>query len=238
MININEIEPRLKALLNSICTIHKRNYEKFVDILLRAYDRDLQGLQPLDRGFVEDLADLMATLRAVRTDTLHELKNFIDSYRNDYKYVYVVDCLGLPDLYALMCSIDNVKFNFRIFINQRTNTQAFKNAFASETMADVAKMLSGLVIRRLDTSLHEISEKMSSGGLNRNEVLNIIVGRMNYVSSLLASLMTHMRAKTMIVTDHGYDVIRIDSKYIINHVFTPNIKPILAKLALVVLLKK
>ena len=232
----SSIEQKLWSLLRSFREYYRCDYRKFADSLLRAYDNDLQGLQPLDKRLVKGLADLISTLKYVRKHTLDEMRNFVERYKNDYEYIYVVDCLGLPDLYALMCSVDESKFNviMRIFINQRTNTQAFKDAFASETMADAARTLGGLVIRILDTSLHEIEEKTNNGELNRNEVLNIIVGRMKYVSSLLAP---HMMIKTMIVTDHGYDVMRRGSGYIINHVFPSNIRPALAKLAPVILLK-
>ena len=234
MMNVDEIELKLKAFLNSFCNFHKRNYEKFADILLRAYDGDFRGLQPIDKELTKDLADLITTLKAIRIHTLYELESFTEKFRNDYRQVYVVDCLGLPDLYALMCNLDNIKFDFKIFINQRTNTQAFKDVFVSDTMADVARKLKAQAITELDKQLHKIVEMANNKEFTRNEILNIIVERMNYVSSLLT---LHTKAKTMILTDHGYDIIRVGSRYIINHVFPPDTKPALAKLAIVVLLK-
>lgn len=229
----NEISKYLQKFFNSFYSKYKHNYRKFIDVFLRAYERDTRGLSDIDKLLVKDLNSIINMLRAVRIDTLHEMRDFILRYRINYKYVYVVDCLGLPELYALWCRASKVGFMpiVRVFVNQKATTRAFKEVFGDETLGQVAEDVGGLVFRKLDTLLHsEIFKELKS----RNESVELLVGRMRYVVSLLPL----MKDNIMIFSDHGYDVIRIDSKYIAKHTHIRRTRIALAKLAPVMLLKR
>jgi len=227
----SEIERSLQKLFNSFYNIYKNNYEDFVDIFLRAYEHELHGLPDVKRLFVEDLINIIDMLRVVRIDTLHEMKDFIERYRANYRYIYVVDCLGLPELYALQCRASETGLiNItRIFINQEATTRALKEVFGVETLSHVAEDVNGMVFRRLDTKLHEKFKEPKS----RKEILDLLIGRMKYIISLSLE-----EGNTMIFSDHGYDVIHTDSKYTAEHAHIHKTKVALAKLAPVILLKR
>jgi len=227
-----EIEERIRTFFNSFYNIYRCDYRKFIDLFLNAYERDVQSLTNIEKGLVENLINIIDMLRTVRKDTIHEMKDFIMRYRFNYRHVYVVDCLGLPELYALWCNAVDKKLIpiVKVFINVEATTKAFKEVFESETMGYVAKDVDGIVFRRLDSRLHETFDKLKT----REELINLLVARMNY---MILSLPIG-KEDTMIFADHGYDIERLNSKYIAKHTYIRKLKVALSKLAPVMLLKK
>lgn len=228
--NINILEESLHRFLVSFFNVYGDNYRKFVEILLRGVEGDKAGLLGVDSIFVEHLINIINSLRRVGKDTLLNMKDFIERYRRDYRYLYVVDCLGLPEVYALLSIASRKGFviNLKVFVNVRGVTEPFKKTFGAETMLRVATSLHGLVIKRLDAILH--SEEFTRP-YNRDELINALVSRMKYVETLI-----HLEGATLVLSDHGYDITREKTFYFIQHGHVRN--PIFAKLAPVLLFKK
>jgi len=229
----SEVERRIHRLFNSFLNLYGDDYGKFADILLRAYEGNTSGLQPVGRLLVEELADLIALLRALSIDTLGELERFVEAHRSEYG-IYVLDCLGLPELYALWHRARKASFVpvIRVFINRETRTEAFKRVFSSETMSGVAEKVSGTVFRKLDEQVH--SADFLGEPRNREEFLSLLVGRMRYA----VSHFSFANVNVMILSDHGYDVVRVGSKYVARHTHLDRSRAALAKLAPVLMLKK
>jgi len=227
-------ERNVLKLFNTFHSRFKCDYKKFVDIVLRAYESNLYGLSSEERLLVKYLINIINELRAWNADTLNEMKNFVEKYRSNYRQTYVVDCLGLPDIYAIWCEAceKGLIGEVKVFINRKATTSALKEAFGAETLTDVAIHTDGIVLRKFDTLLHsEIFREPKS----RSEFVNLLVERMKYAASQLLSL---AEKNTMILSDHGYDIISHNSMYVAKHTRIPRTKIALARLAPVVLLKQ
>jgi len=229
-----EVERTLLKFFNTFHSTFNCNYKKLTDIFLRAYERDLYGSPSIERLLIEYLVRAIDAFRGWSTDTLHEMRNFVEHYRGNYKRICVVDCLGLPELYAIWCEAYERGFivEVKVFVNRKAITKAFEEVFGVETLTDAARHTDGIVLRRLDTLLHS---EMFREPRDRNEFANLLIGRMKYVASLLLSL---VEGDTMILSDHGYDIISLNSKYVAKHTHIPKSKIALARLAPVVLLKQ
>jgi len=225
-----ELEGRLQDLFNSFYNLYGRNFRKFVDLFLRAYERNVKWLNNIDRSLFEDLADIMDMLRLANRSTLHEMRAFLEGIKSHYSYAYFVDCLGLPELYALWHKAVDLGLVpiLRAYINIEADTAAFKREFGAKTTAEVASLFKGFALRRLDTRLHELLGKPKTFEKLRDEILS----RMEYV---VASLPIG-REDIIVFTDHGYDVFRTNSMYYAKHVHERDAA--FSKLASVLILKK
>ena len=236
---INEIEICLERFFSSFYNLYRNDYAKLVDILLRAYDeRGTNGLSGIDNLLVKNLAKIINTLRLIKVDTLNKMKEFILNHCTEYHSIYVIDCLGLPELYALWCEASKLGLIpiLRVFINTRANTRAFKEVFGVESLRQVAERAGGLAYRRLDELLHHKRWlAIFSGTTSREEFMRLLIDRINYLLSIRSLL---VRSGTMILTDHGYDIVCINTRYIAEHSHIPKSKLALAKLASVLLLKR
>lgn len=211
--------------------MYKDNYQKFVELFLRSIDEgSKRDLSNLDSILVNYLMNIIHILRNTNTDTLSDMKMFIEKYRKDYSYLYVIDCLGLPDLYALWFTSNKKGFTplVKTFINIEATTKTFKEVFSAGTMVQVAIGLQGMVIKRLDTFTHS---DMFARPHNREDLVKALITRMKYVEKLIP-----LEGATMIISDHGFDIVRKDSLYVIQHGHTKRM--IFAKLALIMLVKK
>jgi len=227
-----EAELHLLKLFNTFRSLFGCDYRRFADVFLRAYEYDVRGLSGAEQLLVEYLAEMIKAFRALDVDTVGEMNSFVERYRNIYRYVYVVDCLGLPELYAVWCEAGRRGFavEVKVFVNRDASTKAFKGVFGAGSMADVAKGIDGMVLKRLDKWIHLDEEPKT-----RDELVSWLVGRMMYAASILLSL---AGGNTMILSDHGYDVVRLDSKYAAKHTHIPKTKLALAKLAPALMLKR
>jgi len=226
-----------KLILKFFITFHntfKCNYRKLADILLLAYKHDLHRLSSLEFLPAKYLVQLINMLRAQNADTLNAMRDFVKQHRSEYREAYIVDCLGFPELYAIWCEACEKGFlvEVKVFINRDATTRALKEVFNAETLDAVAQLIDGMVLRRLDTLLHS---ELFSIPREDAEFKNLLVERMKYAAMTLLSL---VRDRAIILSDHGYDVLNIDSKYVAMHMHMPRSKIALAKLAPLVLLKK
>ncbi len=228
----SEIEDHIRSFFNSFYSVYRLNYEKFADLFLMAYERSPATLSDIDRAIVKTLNSLIDAARAERRDTLHEMKEFVERYRSEYRYVYVIDCIGLPDLYALWSSAIEKRLIpiVKIFINREAKTVSFREAFGAESMKQVATDFSGQMIRKPDEMLHAIF----TTPMERNEFVKLLAWRMSYMAR---ESQPRLEKGTMILSDHGYDVICDGSKYVASHINIPRARIALAKLAPVMLLK-
>jgi len=205
------VEGLLRDFFTSFYNVYKRDFRKLVDLFLRAYERDVRGLGGIDRSLLEDLAEVVAALRSASRSTLHEMRAFVRDIRPRYRYVYLVDCLGLPELYALWYKAVSRGLvpELKAYINTEASTAAFKRVFGAETMAGVASQSDGFVLKRLDVKLHEELGKPKA----LEELKSEILGRMEYVAASLPI----DGGDTIVFTDHGYDVFRANSVYYAVH---------------------
>jgi len=208
---MKRVEERLRDFFVSFYSVYKRDFRKFIDLFLRAYERDVRGLGSIDRSLLEDLAEVVAALRSASRSTLHEMKAFIMSVRPRYRYAYLVDGLGLPELYALWhkAASRGLVPELKVYINAEASTEAFKREFGAETMAGVASQSDGFVVRRLDVKLHEELGKPKALEELKSEILK----RMEYVAASLPI----DGGDAIVFTDHGYDVFRANSVYYAAH---------------------
>lgn len=225
---LSDLEVRIHQFFTSFYSLYKNNYRLFVEIFLRGIDEDIRNLPEQNRFLVNSVAEIIRILRVINYDTLSEMREFVEKHRSSYRYVIVVDCLGIPDMYALWSLAYRKGFMpiVKTFINIKAITQSFKEIFGADRMADVASSLHGLIIKRLDTLLHT---DMPPGGLTRENLISILIKRMAYVSTL------PLERKTMVLSDHGYDIERFNSLYVISHGYVKG--SVLAKLAPVILIK-
>ncbi|MEM4677408.1 MAG: hypothetical protein QXY55_05925 [Candidatus Korarchaeota archaeon] len=225
---LSDLEVRIHQFFTSFYNLYKNNYRLFVEIFLRGIDEDVRNLPEQNRLLANLVAEIIRILRTINYDTLSEMREFVEKHRSSYRYVIVVDCLGIPDMYALWSSANRKGLMplVKTFINIKAITQSFKEKFGADTMADVASSLRGLVIKRLDTFLHT---EMPPGGLTRDNLIFMLVKRMAYVSTIL------LEKDTMVLSDHGYDIKRSNSLYVISHGYVK--ESVLAKLAPVILIK-
>lgn len=228
--SVKNLEEDLNRFLNSFFNLYRDDYRKFVEIFIRSIEGDKSSLTGIDLNLVEHLMRIVQTIQGVNTDTLLDMRTFVEKYRGDYSYIYVVDCLGLPDIYALFYVACKRGFmaNLKIFINIKGVTEPFKRAFDAETLSQVATSLQGLVIRRPDAILHS---DVFAKPHNREELIRALVGRMKYVVTLIP-----LEKPTLVLSDHGYDIVREDTSYFIKHAHVK--RPIFTKLAPALLLKR
>lgn len=227
----SKIEDHIYEFFNSFYNVYRLNYKKFADLFLTAYEHTPTALNSIEMMIIKTLNSLMNAARAEIGNALDEMVEFVKSYRSEYSYIYVIDCIGLPDLYALWSSATEKRLIpiVKIFINQEAKTISFKEAFGAESMKQVATIFSGQVFRKPDEMLHS---EMFAKPRDRSEFVKLLAWRMKYIASMLP-----LDKSTMILSDHGYDVLREGSKYVASHVNIPKAKKALAKLAPVILLK-
>lgn len=212
------IEERIMRFFNTFYHAHGCNFRLFADIFIRAYEGGTRGLNPVDARLIDELTGLMSDLAAAGNSTLPKLAELVKGVAA--RYIYLVDCLGLPDIYALWChsSIAVIK----AFINPQAVTQTFKTVFGARTMAEIAGSLGGLVLRSLDTMIHSEVFKWQ----DRNSLIDAIAARAEYVRSHLGPL---AKPATVFFSDHGYDVLKDGDRYAAAH--TGLKRPRLAKLS-------
>jgi len=99
-------------------------------------------------------------------------------------------------------------------------------------MPGVAEKVSGRVFRKLDEQVH--STDFLGKPYDRGEFLSLLVGRMRYA----VSHFSFTKNNVMMLSDHGYDVVRVGSKYVARHTHLDRSRAALAKLAPVLMLKK
>ena len=227
------VEERLMKFFNSFHNIYRDNYRRRVELLLVAYEGDVKGISAIDRKLVNNLLEVMRELRTARGSTLHKMRDFILKYRDNYDFIYVVDGLGLPELYGLWCEAGKKRLLpvLKVFVNMEASTRAFKEVFKCEDLACVAREVQGMVLKKTDVLIHDV---MSEEPRSQDEIINLIVARVKYVTLELPLV----EGNTMILSDHGYDIVRVNSKYIVTHTRDRGAHLILAKIAPVVLLKR
>lgn len=216
-------EERILRVFNTFYTAHKCDFSAFADLFIKAYEGGYRRGGPLDARVVEELAALISEAASASASTLPELAQLTREL--GVRRVYVVDCMGIPEVYALWC---RARGAVRLFVNPSGVTQAFKDAFGASTMAEVAKTLGGAVVKRLDAMAHSDLFAPQS----RAALAKAIAARMEYAYAHLGQL---AEPGSAFISDHGYDVVKAGDKYAAAH--TGLRRPSLAKLATVYVVK-
>jgi len=232
------VESYLQRLLVSLQNVYGEDYRGVAGAFLRAYEGSTRGLPHTEADIVQGLATVIGLLRGDVPDTLHELNGFIERYRGGYSRVYVVDCLGLPDAYAVWhrSTRAGLVASVKVFINQRATTEAFKEALSGEpgsTLADIARRIGAQRLGELDRMLHGLEHEMS-----REELTGWLARRMLFAASYVLRVASLAGGNILILSDHGYDIVKQGLKYSVRHTGIPRNQAALSKLALALLLKK
>lgn len=205
----------IERLLHEIlCEALKYNlkYEDFIGIIISAY-----GYRPKKAVYMK-LTSKIETLLGV----LHEystkyfqfefysvdiLRNLI-SGRKAIDKAYLIDNLGLPEIYALAKNFGYSNISLKIMINRVGNTQTFKNIFGVNYMSELSRILGAQLITEQDRLIHEIFGQWfeyyellkAMGKLLKEGLLEIIKS-----------------TPAIIIADHGYDIEHINGYYKLCH---------------------
>lgn len=183
--------------------------EDFADALIAAY-----GYRPSDlrrAGLVSKLKELMGALAeevsaghaSVTGDKiLGELLNL----RRGVRRAYLVDNMGLPEIYTLARKFGYPRLVLKVIINERGNTQAFKDLFGVDIMRNLSSILGTQLIKGQDSLVHEGEVEM-----DYEELLKWIARLSERLLDLVGE------PPVLLIADHGYDVEKRGDKYKLCH---------------------
>lgn len=185
--------------------------EEFVGALVAAY-----GYRPRDpkrARLVDKLEELMEALNreisAGRASAPgNEILRGLLGSRLAVKRAYLVDNVGLPEIYALARRFGYPRLTLRVIINEKGNTQAFKELFGVTYMRDLSDILGAQLIRGQDRLVHEA---LGQRWMDYEELLKGIAR----LSERLLELVGEPPA--LLIADHGYDIERLGDKYRLCH---------------------
>jgi hypothetical protein len=137
-------------------------------------------------------------------DNLVDMRHQIDQLvRKGYK-PFLVDCLGLPEVYEVYARISEecgvLAPLVKPYINGLGVTQRFKEVHETSTMAELARILGTSIYKSIDKEIHgEFSKPMEL-----NNLLDMAEAKLRSVARGLAKdALKSMKA--VIISDHGYD---------------------------------
>ncbi len=232
-----ELEKEITLFFESARQVYGCKLEglrNFVSTIVDAYEQKrvikLDVRSPLE----ERARRIIHIARSLNRDSLGEMRVFVEEKKRQFRKVFLVDCLGLPEFYHLWCTAVERGLHpaLRVFVNTGADTKTFKERFGqeAETLYIVAQELGAQVFRGLDRLLHELH----SNTLPRDRLISLIAQRALYASQVLSS----PHGGVLILTDHGYDVVREGKGYRALHgEWALGVKLALAKLALALLVK-
>jgi len=192
-----------RLLHETLCEALKYSirYEDFVGAMASAY-----GFRPKKVAYaklvgkIETLIEVMRkqSIKHFRTevDSVNLLRNLI-SGRKAIEKAYLIDDLGLPEIYALAKNFGYSNLSLKVMINEVGNTQTFKNIFGVNYMNELSRILGAQLITRQDRLVHEIFSRWVS----YDELLRLM-------EKLLPTRLLEIidAAPAIIIADHGYDI--------------------------------
>jgi hypothetical protein len=145
------------------------------------------------------------------------MKNLISGRRTISK-AYLIDNLGLSEIYSLTKNFGYLNLSIKVVINRIGNTQTFKNMFGVNYMAELARILGAQLITKQDYYIHETFSKWFS----YDELLRNMDKLLN---KRLVEIIKHGPA--IIIADHGYDIEHVTGYYKLCHGYSCK-KPLLS----------
>ena len=200
----NNFTKTIEKLLHEIfCEALKINlkYRDFVNAIVSAY-----GFRPKKVAYAKLIGKiemLIETMRIqlgkharIEIDSVELLRNLISS-RKEILRAYLIDDLGLPEIYALAKSFGYPNLSLKVIINEIGNTQTFKKIFGVNYMNELSRILGAQLITRQDRLVHEIFSRW----VNYDELMRLM-------EKLLPTRLLEIidAAPAIIIADHGYDI--------------------------------
>lgn len=210
----NDIKTIERLLHEILCEALKYSikYEDFVGAMVSAYGfRPKKVVHAKLVGKIETLIEVMhkQSIRHPRrgVDSVDLLRNLI-SGRRAIEKAYLVDDLGLPEIYALAKNFGYSNLSLKVIINEVGNTQTFKNIFGVNYMNELSRILGAQLITGQDRFIHEIFSRW----FGYDELLSTM-------EKLLGKRLLEIieRASAIIIADHGYDVEHAGGYYRLCH---------------------
>ncbi len=211
----NSFTKTIERLIHEIiCEALKTNlkYEDFASVMISAY-----GFRPIKVGYarlVSKIETLIATMHKLsikhsrsNIDSVSLLRNLISGRKGIIK-AYLVDDLGLPEIYALAKSFGYPNLSLKVIVNEMGNTQTFKEIFGVNYMNELSRILGAQLIAGQDRLVHEIFGRW----VTYNELLRLM-------GKLLPTRLLEIidEAPAIIIADHGYDVEHVGGYYRLCH---------------------
>ncbi len=190
---------------------HRVEYGSFVHVVIRAEGYNIAHLNFLQKQLADKLSALIELVERCRqfSSNFEEIISQKVQELTKGQYVkYLVDNLGLPEIYGLFWQLSN-KYHrninlaeIRAVINPRGNTAEFKNAVGEETMRKIAERYGLQLIKGLDEKVHQMfNNPMRTELLIRSMEENLLRHAINILEHDLKREM-----KLLIIADHGYDI--------------------------------
>lgn len=196
------LRERLEWLVEK-ARVRRLKYSDILGVMVKAlYPSVLDNPYPMD---VIEAVGALAEAVASHPDNLVLMRgDVLQLVRGGYKPL-LVDCLGLPEVYEVYSRVAErcgfIAISIRPYINSQALTKRFKDAFLSQTMAEIAE--------RLGAELYKVIDKTLFGefGKPRNleELLELADARLGGMARGLANDVVNSK-KSVIISDHGYDV--------------------------------
>jgi hypothetical protein len=178
-------------------------YRDVLGAMVKAAYPDVPG-NPYSEDVAEDVRALAETV-ASHPDNLALMRDYVLRLVRSGYTPLLVDCLGLPEVYEIYFRVAErcgfIAISIRPYVNSQALTKRFKDAFLSQTMAEIAE--------RLGAELYKVIDKTLFGELGRprnlEELLELADARLGGMARDLANDAVNPK-KTVIISDHGYDV--------------------------------
>jgi len=199
--------------------IFNLSYRDFFLLLIESYDHKFHASFKIRRDVAENIVAKirkLAKIVAKSLDTLGILRNRTLQLKGQGYQPFLVDCLGLPEVYEIYkrvteaCGILSVIIE--PYVNVTALTYSFKSTFQASSMLELARMLGTSLYKSIDLVVHnEFSNPLELDTLVRLAETNLRV----YVDELARDAMSKRYA--FIVSDHGYDIYRTNNMYYLGH---------------------
>jgi len=200
----NNFTKTIEKLLHEIfCEALKIDlkYEDFVSAIVSAY-----GFRPKKVVYAKLISKIETLIETMRIQPVKHLRSEIDSVdllrnlisgRKEIVKAYLIDDLGLPEIYALAKSFGYPNLSLKVIVNEIGNTQTFKTIFGVNYMNELSRILGAQLITGQDRLVHEIFSRW----VNYDELLRLM-------EKLLPTRLLEIidAAPVIIIADHGYDV--------------------------------
>lgn len=192
-----------KLLHEILCEALRINltYEDFVDAIISAYGfkpKKVSHARVVDKieTLIESIHKQVIKHHEFEIDAVDLLKNLI-SGRQMIARAYLIDDLGLAEIYALSKRFGYSNLSLKVMINKEGNTQTFKKIFGVDYMNQLSRLLGAQLITRQDRLVHEIFGKW----FKRDELPKAM-------GTLLPTNLFKIidRVPAILISDHGYDI--------------------------------
>jgi len=227
-----ETDKEAKTTLIEIIESARRSnlsYTDFFLIFIESYNHKVRAQLNVRRDVVEDIVAKirkLANIVARSRDTLINLSQRTLQLKSQGYQPFLVDCLGLPEVYEIYKRVTEacgvLSIAIEPYVNVTALTYSFRDAFRALSMPELAKILGTSLYRGIDLVMHN----ELSNPLELDTLVRLVDARLKVYADDLARDAIN-KHRTFIVSDHGYDNYHENNRYYLGH----GEKPKLAKIA-------